>query len=111
MQQNWSAIKNCGCVKEERFKTASRNVVENPKLLSEDSVEQNVCRRSELAERLVGKVLPSLQKLKYLKKNLTDGLILKHITNLSVALQDGCDLAAKKLDVVTRSHCVYFADT
>lgn len=34
---------------------ASRNVVENPKLLSEGGAEQEgICRRSKIAERLVG---------------------------------------------------------
>lgn len=54
MQENWSAIKTCGCVKEENFKTTSRNVAGNPKLLLEEGVEQEgICRRSELADRLV----------------------------------------------------------
>lgn len=34
---------------------ASKNVVENPELLSEGGAEQeDICRRSEVAERLVG---------------------------------------------------------
>lgn len=42
------------CVKEEDLKMASRNVVENPKLLSEGRAEQEgICSRSEVAERLV----------------------------------------------------------
>lgn len=56
MQLSWSAVKNCGCVKEENLKTASRNVVENPRLLSEGGAElEGIFWRSELAERLLGR--------------------------------------------------------
>lgn len=92
MQQNWNAVKNCGCVKEENLKMDSRNVVENPKFLSEGGAEQEgICERSELAETLVCRSCLLCRSCNIFKKNLTDGLILEHVTNLSVALQDGCD--------------------
>lgn len=49
MQLNLSAVKKCGYFKDEDLKTASRTVVENPKLLSEGGAEpEGIFRRSDL---------------------------------------------------------------